>query len=169
MMGRHGAGAGGWWLLRVVMLCWFVCAASPVTAQRLQLDSPEWRERCKAWIERKGYPVDHIERKTGKRQPGMAVSWKGNVAPEQVQVGDVAIRTSTLDNGRTIQVAGYVEAVEPAAAGSESFVTLSAMGVGGKQAVDAECFVTDTFGQEIQMRTPLSAIVRVWRPSLPLP
>lgn len=156
---------------RVAMGVVLIAAAtfvSSASAQRLVLDSPEWRERCKQWIERKGYPVDHIEQKTGKRQPGMAVSWKGNVPPERVQVGDVVIRTTTLESGRTIQVAGYVEAVEPASAGSETFVTLSAMGVGGKRAVDADCYVTDTFGQLIQMRTPISAVVRVWRPSLPL-
>lgn len=97
--------------------------ASLVTAgawgQGWQLDSAEWRERCKQRIERKGFPVDCIELKTGKRQNGMAVSLKGNVKPEQVQV-------------------------------------------------DAECHVTDTFGQVSRMRVPLPAVARVWLPSLPL-
>lgn len=142
--------------------------AGAALAQRAPIDGPQWRERCKPWIERKGYPVDHIELKTGKRQAGMAATWKGNVKPEQVQVGDVAIRSLTVEDGRTIQVAGYVEAVEPASAGSEIFVTVSAMALGGRTLVDAECFVTETFGQVSRARVPLSAVLRVWRPSLPL-
>lgn len=157
---------------RVLVVLAAGVVASMVTAgawgQGSQLDSAEWRERCKQWIERKGYPVDYIELKTGKRQNGMAVSWKGNVKPEQVQMGDVVIRDTTTGKGRTIQVAGYVEAVEPGSAGSETFVTLSAMGQGGNRSVDAECYVTETFGQVSRMRVPLSAVARVWRPSLPL-
>ena len=47
--------------------------------------------RCKQWIEKKGYSLDYIEQRTGKRQPGQPPSWKGNVKPEAVQVGDVVI------------------------------------------------------------------------------
>ena len=137
-------------------------------AQQPSRDTPQWRERCRTWIERKGYPVDYIELKTGRRQSGMAASWKGNVKPEQVQAGDVVIRSLVIDDGRTLQVAGYVEAVEAASAGSETFVTLSAMGLGGRTLVDAECFVTETFGQVSRVRVPLSTVLRVWRPGLPL-
>lgn len=135
---------------------------------QLPPDSPQFRERCKQWIERKGYPVDYMEQKTGKRQPGFAASWKGNVKPEEVQVGDVVIRSGTTDEGRAFQIAGYVEEVEPAVGGSGIFLTVSAMGMGGRQWVDKECWVTETFGQVSRTRIPLTAVVRVWRPSLPL-
>lgn len=94
--------------------------------------------------------------------------WKGNVKPEQLEVGDVVIRSHGVADGRSILVAGYVERVEPASGGSEIFVTVSAMGMGDKTAVDAECYVTETFGHVSRVRVPLSAVVRVWRPSLPL-
>ncbi len=137
--------------------------------QWLSPDDPNFLERCKSWIERKGYPVDYIEQKAGKRQPGFAPSWKGNVKPEDVRAGDVVIRRSVArDDGSSTVSAGYVESVEPAAGGSGVFVTLSAMGIGGKTWVDQECWVTDTFGQISQVRVPLSEVVRVWRPSLPL-
>lgn len=142
--------------------------AAGITPAQPVRDTAQWRERCKTWIERKGYPVDHIQQKTGRRQPGMAASWKGNVPREQVQVGDVAIRSLSVEDGRTLQVAGYVEAVEPASGSSEIFLTLSAMALGGKTLVDGECFVTESFGQVSQHRVPLSAVLRVWRPSLPL-
>lgn len=156
------------WLRALAAATIAVFMAGAPQAQRLQLDTPQWRERCKQWIERKGYPVDYIEQKTGKRQDGMAVRWKGNVRPDQVQVGDVVIRSQMVEDGRSIQVAGFVEVVEPASGGSEIFVTVSAMGLGGKTAVDAECYVTETFGQVSRLRVPLSTVVRVWRPSLPL-
>lgn len=73
----------------------------------------------------------------------------------------------TVDDGRSTVVAGYVESVEPASGGSGIFLTVSATGIGGHW-VDKECFVTDTFGQVSLMRIPLTAVVRVWRPSLPL-
>lgn len=154
-------------MMAAVMSLCVAWASGLAVAQRPLLDPAQWRERCRSWIERKGYPVDYIEQKTGKRQVGMAVNWKGNVKPEDVRAGDVVIRSETTGDGRTIQVAGYVDEVEPATGGSGVFLGLSAMGIGGKY-VDEDCFVTNTFGQVIKLRVPLTRVLRVWRPSLPL-
>jgi hypothetical protein len=142
-------------------------ATPEIRAQSLKLGSPEWHERCKAWIERKKFPVDYIEQRTGKRQPGLAAQGKGNVKVEDVRAGDVAIVRRGLEDGRRFVIAAYVERVEAPAGGSEGFITITTMGSGG-QWVDQECLVTSNFGVVIQERLPLSAVVHVWRPSLPL-
>ena len=41
--------------------------------------------------------------------------------------------------------------------------------VAGKRFTDRVCLVTDTFGLPTSGRLPVPAILRVWRPSLPLP
>lgn len=156
-------------LVALVLLIGVVSStnASAQTVRDLRPGSPEFLERCKSWIERKGFPVDYIEQKTGKRQPGFAVDWKGNVKPDDARAGDVAIIRRTYPDGRTGEAAGYIESVEAPVGGSGAFVTVSAMGRGGKW-VDRECHVSDTFGRVVQERVSLSSVVRVWRPSLPL-
>jgi hypothetical protein len=142
--------------------------ASAQTVRYLRPGSPEFLERCKSWIERKGYPVDYIEQKTGKRQPGFAVDWKGNVKPDEARVGDVAIISRTRPDGRSIDHVGYIESIDPPQGGPGAFVRYSSMGQGGTRWVDQECYVGDNFGKVTHEREPLSSVVRVWRQSLPL-
>jgi hypothetical protein len=142
--------------------------ASAQTVRTLRPGSPEWLERCKHWVERKGYPVDYIEQKTGKRQPGYAVDWKGNIKPDEARVGDVAIISRTYQDGRTVDNAAYIDSVEPSVGGSGAFVTVSAFNQGRGRWVDQECHVGVNFGRVVQERVPLSSVVRVWRQSLPL-
>jgi hypothetical protein len=102
--------------------------STDVAAQVRQLFSPEWVERCKGWIDRKAYPVDYIEKKTGKRQPGFAIDWKGNVKPEDAVVGDVIIVLLRTEDGRPTGYVGYIEKIEPAAKGSGVFLVVSTVG-----------------------------------------
>ena len=51
--------------------------------------SDNFIKECRQWIDKKGYSTDYIEEKLGKRQAGMASSWRGNVAVADVQAGDV--------------------------------------------------------------------------------
>ena len=64
-----------------------VALVSPALAQ----GGNDFATRCKQWLDKKGYSVDYIEHKTGKRQPGLAPRWKGNLALAEVQAGDVVI------------------------------------------------------------------------------
>ena len=123
-------------------------------------------EKCKSWIDKKGYSTDYIETKTGKRQPGLAPQWKGNVEPADVQVGDVLF--TYVPNSTTAQRVAMVDEVIREADGKASAVIYSEWNQ-GKRFVDRDCLVTDSFGLPTSGRLPVPAILRVWRPSLPLP
>lgn len=123
--------------------------------------------RCQQWIEKKGYSLDYIEQRTGKRQPGQPPSWKGNVQPDAVQVGDVVI--ASVQGDAAAQRVAYVEEV---AAGSDglAYAVFVTEWNQGKQYLDKDCLVTNLFGQTgSKLRVPLNTVLRVWRPSLPLP
>jgi hypothetical protein len=141
-----------------------------VSAQTLRVGSPEWLERCKRWIDLKGYPVNYIEQKVGKRQPGFALDWKGNVKPDEARAGDVAIIGWHSADGLSGVKVVYIEEVEPPASGSGAFVKVSGfeLGTGRRRWSDRECLVDAGFGRVGQIRMPLSEVVRVWRPDLPL-
>lgn len=137
--------------------------------------APSWAQparepfavRCKQWIEKKGYSLDYIEQKTGKRQEGQPPSWKGNVKPEAVQVGDVVI--AQVSGDAAAQRVAYVEEV---AAGSDglAYAVFVTEWNQGRQMLDKDCLVTNLFGQTgSKLRVPLNTVLRVWRPSLPLP
>jgi len=151
-------------------------AASCAAVLLLALSAtPSWAQtarepfavRCKQWIDKKGYSLDYIEQRTGKRQEGQPPTWKGNVKPEAVQVGDVVIA----------QVAGDVAAqrvayVEEVSAGSDglAYAVFVTEWNQGRQMLDRDCLVTNLFGQTgSKLRVPLNTVLRVWRPSLPLP
>src|SRR5437870_6482026 len=53
--------------------------------------SPNFIKDCQHWIDKKGYSTDYIEQKTGKRQPGLASEWRGNVSVQDVQPGEVVL------------------------------------------------------------------------------
>ena len=122
-------------------------------------------EKCKSWIDKKGYSTDYIETKIGKRQPGLAPQWKGNVEPAEVQVGDVVF--GYVSNSATAQRVALVDEVEQK--DGKAIAVIYSEWNQGKRYTDADCFVTDKFGLPTSGRLPVNAILRVWRPSLPLP
>ena len=131
----------------------------------MRAQSEPWDVRCKSWIEKKGYSLDYIEKKTGMRQPGQPVRWKGNVKREEVQVGDVVIaQVADTTNG---QRAAYVEEIVAGADGVPYAIIVSEWNQ-GRVYRDKDCLVTNLFGQTSGMRVPLITVLRVWRPSLPL-
>jgi len=121
---------------------------------------------CSEWVAKKGYSVDYIQLKTGKRQRGMADTWRGNVEPKDVQPGDV-VMTPIRDKGRRVHTS-YVEDVRRNADGSAVAVVVTDWNRLGKY-VDEACLVTDHFGRDSPPRTiGIESVVRVWRPSLPV-
>ena len=121
---------------------------------------------CSQWVEKKGFSTDYIKLKTGKRQRGMAESWRGNVDAKDVQPGDVVI-THIPDKGRRMRVS-YVEDVRRDSDGKAGAVVVTEWNEG--KYIDEPCFVTDHFGRDSGRRSiPIDTVVRAWRPSLPLP
>ncbi len=122
-------------------------------------------EKCKSWIDKKGYSSDYIESKAGKRQPGLAPQWKGNVDPADVQVGDVLF--TYVPNSTTAQRVALVDEVETK--DGKAIAVIYSEWNQGTHFTDRDCLVTDKFGLPTSGRLPVAAILRVWRPSVPLP
>ena len=57
---------------------------------------------CSQRLEKKGLSTDYVKPRTGKRQRGMAESWRGNVETKDAQAGDVVI-THIPDKGRRMR------------------------------------------------------------------
>ena len=120
---------------------------------------------CSQWLDRKGYSADYIQLKAGKRQRGLADSWRGNVDPQQVEPGDVALTPIRDHEGRLH--ASYVEEVRRNTDGNVSAVIVTEWNLG--KYVDEACLATDHFGRDSGKRpVPIDLVVRVWRPSLPV-
>jgi hypothetical protein len=148
--------------MRTALAAFGTCLASFT----LQAQPVDFARDCAQWIDKKGYSADYIKLKTGKRQTGMPLNWRGNVEPKDVQLGDVVI-SYLREKGRNMRVA-YVEEVRRAADGSAASLIVSEWNMG--KYVDERCFVTDHFGRLSESRPmPIDTITKVWRPSLPLP
>lgn len=138
-----------------------VMAVTPAAAQ-----SPAFQRDCAQWIDKHGYSADYIKLKTGKRQRGTPDGWRANIAVKDVQPGDVVI-TAIKDKPPHMRVS-FVEEVRRNSDGSAGAVIVTEWNEG--KAVDERCLVTDHFGRDSGRRSiPVDAIVRAWRPSLPLP
>ena len=138
---------------------WMLAAASA------QAQSPQFLRDCQPWIEKKGYSTDYIEQKTGKRQPGLAGSWRGNVALQEVEPGDVVLISLKAPGAMH---AALVERIERNADKSVLRVQVSEWNWG--RTTEARCLVTENFGRAGAPRLiEASAIAQVWRPSQPLP
>ncbi len=154
-------------LARQLAVCLAFAAATGATPGWAQAQREPFAVRCQQWIEKKGYSLDYIEQRTGKRQPGQPPSWKGNVQPEAVQVGDVVI--AHVQGEMAGQRVAYVEEVAAGSDGLAHAVFVTEWNQ-GKQYLDKDCLVTNLFGQTgSKLRVPLNTVLRVWRPSLPLP
>lgn len=143
-----------------------VLVLTMTSALSCEVFAQSFAEKCKSWIDKRGYSTDYIESKTGKRQPGMAPQWKSNVEAADVQVGDVLF--TQVPNSPTAQRVAMVDEVIREADGKVSAVIYSEWNQ-GKRVTDRDCNVTDSFGLPTSGRLPVAAILRVWRPSLPLP
>jgi hypothetical protein len=150
--------------------CNLACSAAVVAAALLAASAASAQGAgatdCSQWLAKKGYSVDYIQLKTGKRQRGMAETWRGNVEPKDVQPGDV-VMTPIRDKGRRLHTS-YVEEVRRNADGNAVAVVVTDWNRLGKY-VDEACLVTDHFGRDSPPRTiGIESVVRVWRPSLPV-
>jgi hypothetical protein len=131
-------------------------AAAPQTASFIK--------DCQPWIDKKGYSTDYIEQKTGKKQPGLAGSWRGNVPVQQVQARDVVLIALRRPGA---QHAALVEEVRRNADGTVNAIRLSEWNWG--RMTHERCLVTENFGRLADERwVEASAVAQVWRPSLPL-
>jgi hypothetical protein len=141
------------------------CAVSALWCASAHAQSTSFLRDCQAWIEKKGYSTDYIEQKVGKRQPGLASAWKGNIAVKDVQPGDVVL---VRLNRPGAQHAAFVEEVRKDPDGAVSSLRLSEWNWG--RATDERCLVSETFGRLAPPRwIDLAAVAQVWRPDLPLP
>jgi hypothetical protein len=126
--------------------------------------SPAFIAECKHWIDKKGYSTDYIEQKAGKRQPGLASAWRGNVAVQEVQPGDVVLVALRRPGA---QHAAFVEEVRKGADGAARAVRVSEWNWG--RTTDERCLITETFGRLAPPRwIDLAGVAQVWRPSTPL-
>ena len=115
-------------------------------------------------MDKKGYSTDYIEQKTGKRQPGLASEWRGNIPVHDVQPGDVVLIA--------LQAAGAMHAaladdIRRTVDGAVSEIRVSEWNWG--KMTDQRCLITENFGKLSPTRwINLAAVAQVWRPSLPL-
>lgn len=146
---------------RVVTIAWAVSLFCSVAAHA---QSESFTRDCQQWIDRKGYSTDYIEQKIGKRQPGLAGAWRGNVSVEDVQTGDVALLRLKQPGA---QHAAFVEEIRRGPDGTVRALRLSEWNWG--PLTFERCLITKTFGQLAPERwIELTAVAQVWRPNLPL-
>ncbi len=143
------------------------CAMNLLGTVLVHAQSASFIRDCQKWIDQKGYSTDYIEQKLGKRQPGMASSWRGNILVENVQPGDVVLLGFRRPDGSESRHAAFVEEARWSADGAVSRLRLSEWNWG--RMTDKRCLVTVTYGRLAPERwIELSAVAQVWRPSLPL-
>jgi len=121
---------------------------------------------CRAWIEQKGYSTDYIEQKTGHRQPGLAGAWRGNVALDRVEPGDVVLVRLRAPGAMHAALVEEVRRQTPG--GAVAAVRVSEWNWG--KTTDQRCLITENFGRPTAARwIDADAIAHVWRPGQPLP
>lgn len=146
---------------RSVAVAWAVSLPWSAAAHA---QSESFKRDCQQWIDKKGYSTDYIEQKIGKRQPGLAGAWRGNISVEDVQPGDVVLLRLERPGA---QHAAFVEEVRRGPDGAVRALHLSEWNWG--RATDERCLVSETFGRLAPRRwIDLAAVAQVWRPDLPL-
>jgi hypothetical protein len=122
---------------------------------------PEGFERdCKRWIDQRGYSTDYVERRIGKRQPGPAYAWHGNLAVTDIEPGDVVL---TKLNNQGAMHAAVIEQLRRTADGALLAMRVSEWNWG--KTIDERCLVTDRFGQTSTTRwIPIQDAAQAWRP-----
>ena len=138
-----------------------ILLVSPAAARA---QSASFLADCKRYIDQKGYSTDYIEEKTGKRQPGLAAAWRGNVAVREVQPGDVVLIRLRVPGAMH---AALAEEIARKSDGTVERIRVSEWNWG--RTTDARCLVTENFGRLAPERwVDPDAVAYVWRPSLPL-
>ncbi len=152
-----------------MVLAWLLsmlCLSAATWPRTSHAQEGKFEADCAKWIEKQGYTRNYIATRVENLQQGSPTQWRGNVEPSQVQVGDiVVVRLRVAPEGLK---AGYVESVIRNANGVAARTEVSAWNWGGGF-IDRPCFVTKEFGVRSVNPVQVSEIVRVWRPSLPLP
>ena len=152
--------AGTLLCLGVVLACAMDVLCSPLA----HAQSPNFIKACQSWIDKKDYSTDYIEQKNGKRQPGLASEWRGNIPVEDVQPGDVILIRLPVAGAMH---AALADEVRRNADGSVSEIRLSEWNWG--KMTDQRCLITENFGKLSPTRwITRDAIAQVWRTSLPL-
>lgn len=128
----------------------------PLSA-RAQSDA-DFGTRCASWIAKKGYSRDYVEQRTGSRPPSRN-SWKDNIRPEELQVGDVVV--VTLWPGHV----ALIEEISRNPEGKPERMRVSSFNYGrGEGWIDRSCEVTKKFGIEMSHWISLAETVGYWRP-----
>lgn len=103
----------------------------------------------------KGYCVDYIKLKAGKKQSGNAENWYSNISKSKVKAGDVAI----FSYGHV----AYVDSVNKDKKKNVVSVNISEWNYGSKY-TDKYCRVTNMYGKKGKRTLALSSVTRFWRP-----
>jgi hypothetical protein len=143
-----------------------LCLMAIVLSRTSRAQDGKFEDKCAQWIEKKGFTRNYIATRIDKLQPGSPTTWRGNVEAGQVQVGDIVL-VRLRDAPESLK-AGYVETVARGPDGIATRAEVSSWNWGGGY-VDRGCSVTKQFGQHSLNPVLGTEIVRVWRPSLPLP
>lgn len=133
----------------------------PAPATHAQ-DNARFMKLCAKWVAKKGYSVDYIEQRTGERPAGnMVENWRSNLDPKDAAPGDVVFIGVGSADGKG-QRAEVVEEVSRHADGGIKDLRTSSMNLG--KLVEAECHVTENFGQVTYRNVAFERVVRAWRP-----
>jgi hypothetical protein len=140
------------------------CAIHLLVPSLILAQSPDFIRACQNWIDKKGYSTDYIEQKIGKRQPGLASEWRGNIPAHDVQPGDVVLIRLPAAGAMH---AALADDIRRTADGNVSEIRVSEWNWG--KMTDQRCLVTENFGKLSPTRwINLAAVAQVWRTSLPL-
>jgi hypothetical protein len=141
---------------RTLAVVCLALGAVPAAAQ----DNARWMRHCGAWVAKKGYSVDYIEQRTGQRPTGnMAQNWRSNLAPKDVQPGDVVFMRVGDGAGQRAEV---VDEVLKNDDGTIRAFRTSSMNVG--KMVEPVCNITESFGQVVRRTVEFERVIRAWRP-----
>jgi hypothetical protein len=114
--------------------------------------------RCAPWIAKKGYSRDYVEQRTGSRPPSRT-SWKDNIRPDELQVGDVVV--ITLWPGHV----ALIEEISRNPEGTPERMRVTSFNYGrGQGWIDRSCEVTKKFGIEMSHWILFTDTVGYWRP-----
>jgi hypothetical protein len=116
-------------------------------------------QRCGPWLKKKGYSVDYVEQRAGRRQPGFGRNWVSNIDRNAVQPGDVAIFVGPHDH------VGYVEQVQRDASGKPVRILVADWNKPGVW-VDESCAITGEFGKLNRWWADTAQVAKYWRPGL---
>lgn len=108
----------------------------------------------------KGYCVDYIKQRVGKRPSGNAGTWKPNIDAKSVQPGDVAIFSSPAPYGH---VAMVERVIYERNTDKPYQIDISEWNWGAKM-VDSGCAVTNMFGKTGTRTVRVNTVKGYWRP-----